>query len=348
MAVTIKEIAKEAGVSIAAVSKALNNRGGIGIELKYNIEQIARRLGYAPYMKSRESGMFAGPSKYIGMVFAWADEHLTREIQRGIDTAFKDSGFYQIRYNINIPGHTPDEIRKEDFIQKILEDKSIAGLMSVFLQISDATIAKLRRSGIPVVILNNHSSYGKSVSIDNVAAAHTAVKSLLKQGRRKIGLIMPEEANEHVWIDRLKGYKKALAEARIPYDPYLIVYDHSFSLKQCAIATKTLIQRDPGLDAIVFGSDQQAYGGLEALRILGKKVPEDIAVIGFDDLPFSRITNPPLSTLHQPMFEMGKMGGKMLLEAVKYKNFSHKAVVLKSQLVARHSSDASIPVEKLI
>lgn len=352
MAVTIKDIAKEAGVSTAAVSKALNNRGGISLAMKYRIETIAASKGYLPYGKARQTGMYSSGkyalSNYLGIIFPFANEYLSREIQRGIDTVLRDSGTFQIRYNLDTIRQLDDEVRKDSLIDKVLEDKSIVGLMAVFFKLADATTGRFMKNGIPVVQLNHRTNFGKCITIDNIEAGYLATKELITLGRKKIGLIMPEETSEEVWFDRLQGYKKALAEAGIPYDPYLIVYEHLFSLGESARATKRLFERDPGVDAILYGSDLQAYGGIEALRILGKKLPDDVAVIGFDNLPFSKITNPPLSSVSQPMFEMGKIGAELLLESVKKKDFSDETIILKSQLVLRQSSHKNIPREELI
>jgi len=348
MTVTIKDIAREAGVSPAAVSKALNNRGGISLPLKRKIEKIAHRRGYAPYIKARQTGMYASALRYIGVIYAYAGEHLIRDIQNGIDTALRDSGFYELRYSVNIYSHLYDEERKEIFIDKILQDKSIVGLVAVFLKLSDSVIAKLQKHGIPVVLLNNYSDYGNCVFVDNVEAGSQVAGTLIKLGRKKIGIIMPEESSETVWEQRLAGFKLALSEAHITYDPYLLVYEHSFSLEEAAQATKTLLQKEPKIDAIIYGSDIQAYGGMEALREMGRKIPEDVAVIGFDNMTFSRITDPPLSTVRQPMFEMGKEGARMLLEAIKKKDFSHQAIKLKSQLILRQSTHKDIAKEKLL
>ena len=348
MSVTIKDIAREAGVSPAAVSKALNNRSGVGLPLKRRIEKIAQRKGYTPYVKARETGMYAPAFRYIAIVYAYAGEHLIREIQNGIDAVSRDSGFYELRYSVDTYKNLYDEERKAIFIDKMVQDKNIAGLMSVFLKLSDATIARLQKNGIVVVSLNNYSDCGKCVFVDNVRSSFEATKVLIKLGRRKIGLIMPEESCEAIWEDRLAGYKKALSGARIVYDPYLLVYEHTFSLKESAQATKALLEREPGIDAIIYGNDMQAYGGMVALKEMGRKIPDDIAVMGFDDVTFSRIIDPPLSSVRQPMFEMGKKAAEMFFEAIKKKDYSHHAIELKSQLILRQSTHKDISKEELL
>lgn len=346
MSVTIRKIAKEVGVSVAAVSKALNNRPGVSLPLKLKIEKVAERLGYSPYVKARKTGMYARGLKYIGVIYARAGEHLIREIQEGIDSVLKKSGFYEIRYGVNIYGELDDEQRKEIFLEKILEDKSIVGLLSVFLDISDVTIAKLQKEKIPVVLLNNCSDYGQCVFIDNADATYKAVKKLIELGHKNIGLIMPEERTERVWHDRLEGYKKALKEHNIPYNPSLMVYEHSFDLKEAGLATEALLEREPTTTAILYGSDIQAYGGMKMLQEMGVKIPEDIAIVGFDDMAYSRISNPPLASIRQPMKEMGEKGAKLLLESIGKEKFPHKSLKLNAELIIRKSLQKDIPEEK--
>lgn len=346
MSVTIKKIAKEVGVSVAAVSKALNNRPGVSLPLKLRIEKVAERLGYSPYVKARKTGMYARGLKYIGVIYARAGEHLVREIQEGIDSVLKGSGFYEIRYSVNIYGELYDEQRKEIFLEKILEDKSIVGLLSVFLDISDVTIAKLQKEKIPVVLLNNYSDYGQCVFIDNLNASYKVVKKFIELGHKNIGLIMPEEWTEQVWHDRFEGYKKALKEHGITYNPSQIIYEHSFDLKESGLATKTLLEREPEVTAILYGSDVQAYGGMKALQEMGFNIPDDIAVIGFDDMSYSRISNPPLASVKQPMREMGEKGAKLLLESIEKEKFPHKSLKLNAELIIRKSLQKDIPEEK--
>lgn len=344
----MKDIAREAGVSMSTVSKALNNKGRINASLRHKIIRLAGELGYQPFIKSRQNGMYAGHVKYIGVIFPFADEHLSREIQRGIDASLTDNNFFQIRLSLNDASQVNDETRKEDFLDNALRDKPFAGLIAVFFTLMEATVANLEKRGIAVVQLNHNSPYGSCVAIDNADAAYQAVKSLIDLGRKKIGLIMPEEKIEQAWQERLDGYKRALKEGGIGYNPYYIVYEHTFELKNSARATKALLEREPGIDAIVYGSDTQAYGGLEGLREMNLRVPDDIAVIGFDDLPFSQLTKPPLTSVNQPMFEMGKTGSQILLDAVRNKDFTHKNVLLKSKLVLRQSTHKNIPGEKIL
>ena len=108
------------------------------------------------------------------------------------------------------------------------------------------------------------------------------------------------------------------------------------------------MEKEPKINGILYGSDTQAYGGMEALKEMGKRIPEEVAVAGFDDMPFSSITEPPLTSIRQPMREMGKLGAQMLLNAIKKKDFSHQAVKLKTELILRQSTNKDIAREKLL
>lgn len=346
MSITIKEIAKELGVSAAAVSKALNNRPGIGLPLKLRIEKKAQELGYAPYLKARQTGMYERSLKYLAVIYARAGEHLVGEIETGIKETIRDSGFYELHYTVDVYNELYDEQRKEVFLDKIISEKGACGLISAFLSLSGSTIAKLQKNNIPVVLLNNYSDYGQCVVIDNIEASFKVTKKLIELGHKKIGLIMPEESKESIWQDRLEGYKRALRENKLPYDPYLIVYEHTFDLKEAGLATKVLLEREPSVTAIIYGSDLQAYGGLKMLQELEKNIPGDVAVIGFDDMPFSRVSNPPLASVKQPMRKMGQIGARLLLDAISEKKFPNKAVTLKSELILRKSCQKDIPEER--
>ena len=346
MSITIREIAKEAGVTISTVSKALNNRPGISLPLKVRIEKTAQRLGYSPYVNARKTGMYARSTKYIGVIYARAEQYLVDEIRTGIDSVLKNSRFNEIRYNVSIRAELHEEQRKEFFLEKILEDKNIVGLICVFLNISDTMIARLVKGNVPVVLLNNYTDYGRCVYIDNQDAFQKATEKLIQLGHRHIGVIMPEESTEHVWRDRLLGYKTALKEHGINYNPSLIVHQGSFIMKEAGFATKILLELEPQTTAILYGSDVQAYGGMKALQEMGRRIPEDIAVVGTDDLPFSCISNPPLASISQPMRKMGETGTKILLESIGKEKYSHKAVKLKTKLIPRKSLSQDIPDEK--
>jgi DNA-binding LacI/PurR family transcriptional regulator len=335
MSATIYDIAREAQVSIGAVSKALNNRPGVSEELRERIKGIANRLQYFPYIKSRENGLMAQESKRSGA-------HLLDEIQQGIDAALDASGFRELRFTVQINDMVQESTKKFIF-DKIFNDAQICGALFVFIPLTDSDIARFKRTNIHVVQLNNFSNFGQSVSIDDFGAAYEATSQLIKLGHRVIGFVLPNDVVDQVWRDRLAGYKKAITDQGFEYDGSWIGNESSFVPKESGLVTHELLVNNPSMTAILYGSDIQALGGLRMLREMHLRVPEDIAVIGFDDMQICDLLDPPLASVHLPMLEQGKLGTEMLLESIKAKSFTNEKRVLKSKLVLRRSADKVIP-----
>ena len=344
MSVTIYDIAREAGVSIGAVSKALNNREGVSEDLRDRIKGIAKRLQYFPYIKSRENGMMAPDVKQIAAIFGRSGAHLLDEIQQGIDAALIDTGFRELRFTVQI-NDIVQESSKKFILDKIFNDSQICGALFVFLPLTDSDIARFKRTSIHVVQLNNFSNFGQSVSVDDFSAAYDAAKQLIQLGHRVIGFVLPNDVVDQVWRDRLSGYKKAIADHGLDYDGNWIGNESSFVPKEAGIVTNELLINNPNMTAILYGSDIQALGGLKMLREMHLRVPEDVAVMGFDDMQICELVDPPLASVHLPMFEQGKLGTEMLLEAIKSKSFKSEKRVLKSKLVLRRSADLVVSQE---
>jgi LacI family transcriptional regulator len=333
--VTISRIAAEAKVSIATVSRALNNSEKVDKNLQLKIVNIAERMGYKRFIKSQLWNESERNMKFIVLIFGRIGPFLRDEIEQGIDERLRKTGYYEIRYLIDERVEMDSDAKKELFLKNIINEKGISGILCSFIKISDSTIAMLNRHKLPVVLLNNTTEFGKCVSIDNFKAAYDAVCKLSELGRKNIGCIMPHEEIAQVWTDRINGYIKGLKDRGLKYHPDSLVYEDTFDMKQAGLMTRALLEVNPDTDAILYGGDQQAYGGMKMLKELGKKIPDDMAVIGFDDMQTNEILQPSLSSVRQPMFEMGKTGIEMLLKAIDAMDFSHEQVVLESRLMLR-------------
>lgn len=335
--VTIKDIAKELKISIAAASKALNDLPGVSDSLRLKVKRAAETMGYKKYLKSSMVNAYERNLKFIIVLYGSIGGNLMEELEAGIAENIRKKGYYEFRYLIDVSKELNSEDKKELFLDTILKEKGIVGVLACYLKISDVLIAKLYKNKIPVVLLENYTDFGRSVTIDNVKASYRAVNKLIELGHRKVGCIMPQEDIDHVWAERLEGYKKALKDKGIKYDPTLIVYENTVDIPGAASATKELLEKDPEATAILYGSDRQAYGGMKALRDLGKRIPEDIAIIGFDDIEFNKIMTPSLSSVKQPIRELGELGLNMLFESIEKNDLSHKSVVLDTELMLRSS-----------
>lgn len=335
--VTIKDIAKELSISIAAASKALNDLPGVSDSLRLKVKRAAETMGYKKYLKSSMVNAYERNLKFIIVLYGRVGGHIMEQLEAGIDENIRKKGYYELRYLIDVSKELYSEEKKELLLDTILKEKGILGVLACYLKISDVLIAKLYKNKIPVVLLENYTDFGRSVTIDNTKASYRAVNKLIELGHRKIGCIIAQEDIDHVWADRIAGYKKALKDKGIKYDPNLMVYENSVGINEAGLATRELLEKDTQITAILYGSDRQAYGGMSALRELGKRIPEEIAVIGFDDMEFDKIMTPSLSSVRQPIRELGELGINMLFESIEKNDLSHKSVVLDTELMLRSS-----------
>jgi LacI family transcriptional regulator len=332
---TAREIAKISGFSISTVSKVLNDRPGINAETRLKIRKIAEELNYFPYCKPRLSGLSERRFKYVGLITSQRMTYIYSEMEWGLESTMSKSGYHILKMILDENDSILTD--KEMFFNKLIDDKSIAGLISISISLSDKTIDHLNRNGIPVVIIDKYTDFGKCVLIDNTRAVHSAIKKLISLGHKKIGFITPEASGNDIWNERLTGYKNAVKESGIGYDPELVEYENTFNLEFVEIATRNLINRIPDLSAIMYISDTMAIPGMKAIQNMGLKVPGNISVIGFDNINFDKYLTPTLSSVKQPAYEIGKKASNMLLKSMKVKNTRHEAVYMDTELILRES-----------
>ncbi len=225
------------------------------------------------------------------------------------------------------------------FRSNVMENSDIAGLISITVSFSDKTISELQDRNIPIVFVDKYVDYGKCVYVDNEKAIFNAVTKLISLNHKKIGFISPGPIGSgyDIWAERLNGYKRALNEHGIGYNPRLIENEGSFDLELIKIATKRLLEKNRDLSAIVFISDKTAIAGMKAVIESGRKIPDDISIIGFDDIEFDAYLTPSLSSIKQPAYEMGERASKMLYSAITKKDYKHESVRLNAELILRDS-----------
>jgi len=335
--VTIKDIAKELGIAPSTVSMALNDRKGISPELRLKVKEAAKRFGYMPYIKARQNGMYRKTPRVISIIYPKCDTHITESVQCGIDKVIKESDYHKIRYTVDLYSELNAEKDKERFIETILENTAAGAIILFSITLSETTVAKLTKKGVHLVFLNTYMEYGNCVYVDNLNASYKATKSLIELGYNKIGIIIPDQSMGVEWNDRLEGYKTALKDSNIEFNPDYIVYENDFSsLRSAAYSTKYLIEKHPEINAILYGSDIFAFGGLKILKEMGKKIPDDIAIIGFDDMPIDEVLQPSLSSVRFPLIKMGELGAKMLLNRIMKNNFNPERIVLnEAEIILR-------------
>jgi LacI family transcriptional regulator len=328
--VTIKDIAKKADVSANTVSRALNDRGEISEETKQKVLRIAKELGYIPNSLAR--GLVSRRTKTIGVTVGDNRNPYFAGIVKAIEDAARERG-----YNI-ILCNTDEDYDKEKEIIRLLREKMVDGLLITPVDRKGEDIRELRRINFPFVLISRYIDGLKTdyVVNDNVTGAYLAVKCLIEKGHRRIGHIAgpsPISAG----TDRFKGYEKALDESGIEYDESLVIWNN-VKIEDGQRSMEELLKMDDRPTAAFTFSDYVALGALRAIHDAKLKIPDDIALVGYDDVEFSPFLEVPLTTVHQPRVRIGEMATEILIDKIEGKSSggTHQ-VILQPELVIRSS-----------
>lgn len=332
---TSADVAARAGVSRTTVSFVLNARADTGIpeETRRRVEEAARELGYQPHGAAR--ALAGGASHTIGLVFRQSPEQvsvdaLLAETLWGIGSEAHLGG-----YRVLVEPLSPGNGRYLDLVRS----QRVDGLIVSGPRTDDAELAQLVEDGFPVILQGSLPSLpAPSVDVDNRAGAHTAVEHLIGLGHRRIGCITNAPLAYTAAADRLAGYRDALASGGLPDDPDLVV-EGSFDATSGLAAMHLLLARAPDLTAVFVASDIVAFGALRAVREAGLRVPLDVSVVGFDDIPLARHFDPPLTTIRLPARALGAAAGRALVERLAGQT-GRERTLLATELIVRESTSA--------
>lgn len=309
MAVTMKAIAEAAGVSSATVSKVLNGADQhISEATRQRILKCIQDMGYVPNNAARS--LKTNQTRTIGFILPDITNPFFPEIVRGVEDAARRRNYALLICNTD---NDPDA---EKHALKVLSSKRVDGI--IFTRgIRKISPKELTTAGLPIVVADRNlemraDNFGQ-VYVDARRAFEDSTRVLVQAGCRRIAFIScryPGTRNR-----RLEGYKSALAEADIPYDRGL-VYLQNYDVETGRFGMEKLLAEGRDVDGVVCGDDLIALGVLETLRRQGLAVPEQVKVMGFDDIYISQYTSPALSTIHQPAYEMGARAAEMLMEYI--------------------------------
>ena len=329
---TLADVANLAGVSSATASRVLTGSARVRPQTRDKVELAMTRLGYVRNRAARASaGQRAGSIALVmgeETVKVFADPFFGR-ILRTVSKALSAADLQLVMLTL----HSPRDYRT---VSRYLRNGHVDGALFVSMHgRADFDYASL---GIPLVLCGRPVARGSALSYvdaDNVGGANAAVRYLLDSGRKAVATIAgpPDMAPG---VDRLLGYRQALAMAGA-LDPGMIAYG-DFSLVSGQHALFRLIDHRPGIDAVFAASDLMAAGALHALRRLGRRVPHDVAVVGFDDMPSAQQTDPKLTTVRQPVDAMGARMVSELLTQIADPAWEPSHVVLDTQLILRGSA----------
>ena len=333
--VTLDEVARLAGVSRATVSRVVNGNPKVAPDVRRTVERAVDRLGYVPNPAARS--LVTRRTQSVGLVIAEPAGRLFEDpffprLLRGVGAALSAR---ELQLVLLMPQAPHEETR----VERYLTAGHVDGALLVSLHGNDPLPAAVARRGIPVVV-GGRPPRGAAVSyvdVDNLQGARSAVEHLIDGGRRTIATVAGP-ADMPAGVDRLAGYRQALDSAARDRDPRLEATG-DFSQSGGADAMRRILADRPDVDAVFAASDLMAAGAIGVLRSEGRRVPEDVAVVGFDDSPIAATTDPPLTSVRQPIEEMGAEMVRLLLEHTANPRSVPRTVILATQLVPRRSSE---------
>ncbi len=334
--ITIHEIAKELNIDSSTVSRALNNSDRVTEKTKKKVLSMAKNLGYQRNLIA--SNLRTNKTNTIGVVVPRISRHFFSSTIAGIEEAAFASG-----YNIIIAQSIDKIEREKQIVDNLIANRVDGVLISVSMESgSGEYLEKFQLNNIPLVFFDRYCSGIKESSkvvIDDEFAAFEATSHLIAQGCNKI-VYFSGPKSLSIYQDRLKGYKRALKENNKPYNPNLVVKSRLME-SDGRMITKKLVESQTEFDGIFAANDVSAIGAMKYLKSIGKKIPKDVAVVGFSNEPVSEVIEPSLSTIDQSGFEIGKIACGILIGKLKDKNVqgkSEKTVILKPTLLERESS----------
>ena len=327
MAVTIRDIAKQAKVARSTVSRALNDKGRMSSATRERIRQLAQELGYHPNMNAK--GLATNKTGNIGIVINKRHKPLPGSfydfygtIIVGVEEAIQKQGYHLI-FSTTDGGSS---------IPRCVEERCVDGVILMGCDICKDLILSLNST--PLVLVDNHLEGVDSIAIDNEGGAYKAVEYLIKLGYREIGFVA-ERLNDLSFKERFKGYKLALKEHGLEYNADLVAEGLTPPDYGYAAMRQVLKRGTP--PAIFAANDSTAAGAIKAIKEKGLRIPKDIAVIGFDDGPTALHTVPPLTSVRVFREKMARIAAKRLIELIGNSKQPPIQLKLSTELVIRES-----------
>lgn len=316
MAITVEDIAREANVSIATVSRVINNTKTVSPELYSRVSKVIKEKQFRPNVHAR--GLITKKTKTIGLVVPDISNTVFGELTKGINRACQERG-----YSVFICESDGNEIKENKLLDK-LRAYNIDGVLFAGVDVNETLVAFMHSLECPTVLLTQEESSGKTtlptVSHNNTQAVYDAVSFLLGCGHRRIAFIGGPENDYSSGLMRLKGYKQALADFDIEVIMSYIEYG-DFTFESGHSCMMRLYEENTHLPTAVMAcSDLMAIGAMKCAQSLGLAVPDDISFIGFDDLKLALCSTPQLTTVRIPYFDEGVAAAETLFDCINNKS----------------------------
>ncbi|KAA0546272.1 LacI family transcriptional regulator [Bacillus sp. BGMRC 2118] len=324
----IQHVAKLAGVSVATVSRVLNGQNKVSAKTRIKVEDAIKKLNYEPSMLGRN--LRNSESRILLILIPTIKNPFYLEVIKGIENIAISQN-----YNILLC-ETDSNPERENIYFDLVRKKMADGIISMDPAVNVETLKKLAENHAIIQCSEYAEGSGLPyITIDNVEASYLAVKHLIKLGHEKIALVNSDEKYLYARQRKL-GYVRALEEHGLPLNEQYIIHTEELGFEQGQQAMKKIMQLNDRPTAVFAVSDLLAIGALKEINANGLHVPDDIAVVGFDKIDFSNMTNPTLTTIAQPMYKMGTIAAKMLINQIKGEQVD--SIILDHELVIREST----------
>ena len=333
---SIGEIAQKAGVAKSTVSRILSGKGQFSEKTRSKVREIAGKFNYKP--NSIAKSLKSRTTKAIGLMLPDITYPFYPEVIRGVEDVAFQNGYVVILCDTN------ESTKKESMYFEILENRWIDGVIYTGItgnsEEGDEIQITFRRE-LPIVFIDREveKHFACTVTIDNQKAAFEATRYCLELGHRKIGFVRGRtERNEiRIFLQRLEGYRKALFDYGLECDDRLAV-EGNLTMEGGARAARRLLASGVSFTAMFASNDLMAIGAMRQLQKEGFQIPEDVSVVGFDDIPLASLVNPPLTTVSQPKYEIGAEATKLLLRMIHEPQAPKRKIILDTKMVTREST----------
>jgi LacI family transcriptional regulator len=332
---TIHDVAKLAGVAPITVSRVINNSGYFSVEIRERVEKAVTELGYVPNLLARS--LRSKRTNTLALILTDITNPFFTTLARGVEDTASEAGFTVIFCN------TDESESKEARYLQVLLQKQVDGFLLVPAQSKQGAIDLIRHHGEPVVVLDRRvpAENVDIVRCDSEGGACELINLLVSLGHRQIAVLSGPRGVSTA-EDRVAGYRHALSDAGIPVDEGYIFFGE-FNQEGGYEMTRRALNLSPRPTALFAANNFIAIGAMRAIQDLGLEVPEDIALVGFDDLPPAMVSFPFFTVVSQPAYEMGRRATLLLLERLStQQNEAYQEIVLPTQIIVRHSSGESI------
>lgn len=331
MKTTINEVAKLAGVSKATVSRVMNDSKPVNKEKHDRVIQAIKELEFRPSTVAR--GLVHKRTGLVGVVIPDITNPFFAEMVRGVEEVVREKNYNMILCN------TFHSFEREMSTLNMLMDKYVDGIIFMTAKVTPEHREFFKKNQLPVTFINRKCEdiHVSSLDIDNYQAAHDMTTFFLKRGHRRVAIIRAPLTDKTSGFERFRGYQDAMRAYGVEPDHSLVMRSN-FKIESTYKSVKRFLKTQQMVTAIFATSDLMAMGAIKCLKDHGIRVPQDVEVAGFDDIPMASYYIPSITTVRQPITEMGKTATKMLIREINGDKVKNRSIILPYQLICREST----------